>query len=156
MLISIGLQNKILQAMSMKIPCIVSSQANNAIHAPINDCLLIADQPEEYVDKILRLLNDTVLYNKIAENAFRFHISKLRIPSCKHQRIIKLQPPNCLRRFRASDRQLKFVNWSFCGIWSLDAWIFYSSFNNFSAFSAASLSAAFLLRPMPRASSIPP
>ncbi|CAN5534536.1 glycosyltransferase [soil metagenome] len=72
MLISIGLQNKILQAMAMKIPCIVSSQANNAIHAPVEDCLLIADKPEVYVQKILHLLKDEVLYNKIADNAFRF------------------------------------------------------------------------------------
>jgi polysaccharide biosynthesis protein PslH len=72
MLISIGLQNKILQAMAMKIPCIVSSQANNAIHAPTDDCLLIADNPEEYVKKILLLLGDQVLYNKIAGNAFQF------------------------------------------------------------------------------------
>jgi sugar transferase (PEP-CTERM/EpsH1 system associated) len=72
MLISIGLQNKILQAMSMKIPCIVSSQANNAIHAPTNDCLLIADSPQEYVDKIIYLLSDQNLYNKISENAFQF------------------------------------------------------------------------------------
>jgi sugar transferase (PEP-CTERM/EpsH1 system associated) len=72
MLISIGLQNKILQAMAMKIPCIVSSQANNAIHAPIDDCLLIADTPEAYVEKIMLLLNDQDLYNRIADNAYRF------------------------------------------------------------------------------------
>jgi len=72
MLISIGLQNKILQAMAMKIPCIVSSQANNAIHAPTNDCLLIADSPEDYVGKIMLLLNDQSLYDKISENAFQF------------------------------------------------------------------------------------
>jgi sugar transferase (PEP-CTERM/EpsH1 system associated) len=72
MLISIGLQNKILQAMAMKIPCIVSSQANNAIHAPTDDCLLIADSPEDYVNKILNLLNDTAHYHKIADHAFQF------------------------------------------------------------------------------------
>jgi glycosyltransferase involved in cell wall biosynthesis len=72
MLISIGLQNKILQAMAMKIPCIVSSLANNAIHAPTDDCLLITDKPEEYVEKIIQLLNDEILYNKLAENAYQF------------------------------------------------------------------------------------
>ena len=72
MLRSIGLQNKILQAMAMKIPCIVSSQANNAIHAPTGDCLLIADSPEAYVEKILLLLNDSGLYSKIADHAFQF------------------------------------------------------------------------------------
>src|SRR5207247_11102575 len=72
MLISIGLQNKILQAMAMKIPCIVSSLANNAIHALTDDCLLIADHPEDYVEKILRLLNDPTLCERISENAFQF------------------------------------------------------------------------------------
>jgi len=72
MLISIGLQNKILQAMAMKIPCIVSSQANNAIHAPIDDCLLIADTPEAYVEKIILLLGDQSMYDRIADNAYHF------------------------------------------------------------------------------------
>jgi sugar transferase (PEP-CTERM/EpsH1 system associated) len=72
MLISIGLQNKILQAMAMKIPCIVSPLANNAIHAPTNDCLFIADKPEEYVEKILLLLNDRNTYDKLSENAYQF------------------------------------------------------------------------------------
>ena len=72
MLISIGLQNKILQAMAMKIPCIISTQANNAIHAPVNDCLLIADRPEEYVKKIFQLLNDESERKMMAENAYRF------------------------------------------------------------------------------------
>jgi len=40
MLISIGLQNKILQAMAMKIPVICSPLANNAIKAPVNICIL--------------------------------------------------------------------------------------------------------------------
>jgi polysaccharide biosynthesis protein PslH len=72
MLISIGLQNKILQAMAMKIPCIVSSLANNAIHAPTDDCLLIGNHPEEYVEQILLLLYDQMLYNKLSENAYEF------------------------------------------------------------------------------------
>jgi sugar transferase (PEP-CTERM/EpsH1 system associated) len=72
MLISIGLQNKILQAMAMKIPCIVSTLANNAIHAPVNDCLLLADSPEEYVEKIFSLLNDKQLYKRLSENGLQF------------------------------------------------------------------------------------
>jgi len=72
MFISIGLQNKILQAMAMKIPCIVSTLANNAIHAPTDDCLLIADKPEEYVDKILLLLNNREISERLSENAYKF------------------------------------------------------------------------------------
>ena len=72
MLISIGLQNKILQAMAMKIPCIVSKQANNAIHAPEEECLLIADSPEEYAQKIILLLSDDQLYHRLSENGYQF------------------------------------------------------------------------------------
>ncbi|MEP7146352.1 MAG: glycosyltransferase [bacterium] len=72
MLISIGLQNKILQAMAMKIPCVCSSLANNAIKAPNNLCILEANTPEEYSEKIQLLLNDKDLYNKLAENAYKF------------------------------------------------------------------------------------
>lgn len=72
MLISIGLQNKILQAMAMKIPCIVSTLANNAINAPENECVLIADTAEEYTEKIFQLLNDEQLYKRLTENAYQF------------------------------------------------------------------------------------
>ncbi|MDQ3194118.1 MAG: glycosyltransferase, partial [Bacteroidota bacterium] len=72
MLISIGLQNKILQAMAMKIPCVCSSLANNAIKAPNNLCILEANTPEEYSEKIQMLLNEKSLYDKLAENAYDF------------------------------------------------------------------------------------
>jgi glycosyltransferase involved in cell wall biosynthesis len=58
MIISIGLQNKILQAMAMKVPCIVTSSANAAIHAP-QHAIVEANSPEEFSSKILDLL-----YNK--------------------------------------------------------------------------------------------
>ena len=71
MLISIGLQNKILQAMAMKTPCIISTLANNAIHAGSKQ-VLIADTPEEYAHQIKRLLTDVHLCEMIANNAFEF------------------------------------------------------------------------------------
>ncbi len=72
MFISIGLQNKILQAMAMKIPCIVSTLSNNAIHAPVHDCVLIADTPEEYAEKISFLLSNPGKAALMADNAHRF------------------------------------------------------------------------------------
>ncbi len=71
MLISIGLQNKILQAMAMKIPCIISRLANNAIGAPL-DCVCVAEHPEEYAMHITDLLNHLEKATQIAENAFEF------------------------------------------------------------------------------------
>ena len=72
MFISIGLQNKILQAMAMKIPCIVSTLSNNAIHAPVDECVLIANTPEEYAEKILFLLSNPDKAASMADNAYRF------------------------------------------------------------------------------------
>ncbi len=72
MLISIGLQNKILQAMAMKLPCVISRLANNAIGAPEENCVLVADTPQEYAQQIKRLLDDEDLRLRIAENAYAF------------------------------------------------------------------------------------
>lgn len=72
MLISIGLQNKILQAMAMKIPVICSHLANNAVKAPVNTCILEADSPEDYSDKIRLLLNDKKYLETLTENAYQF------------------------------------------------------------------------------------
>jgi glycosyltransferase involved in cell wall biosynthesis len=58
MQISIGLQNKILQAMAMKTPCIVSTLSNNAIHAPNHKAVVEANAPEEFADSIIALLTD--------------------------------------------------------------------------------------------------
>lgn len=71
MLISIGLQNKILQAMAMKIPCVISALANNAIHAPGN-CVAVGTTAEDYAEKILLLLQHKTRAQELAENAYGF------------------------------------------------------------------------------------
>jgi glycosyltransferase involved in cell wall biosynthesis len=70
--ISIGLQNKILQAMAMKIPVVCSSAANASINGCPGIDILEANTPEEYRDHILRLIGDTEFYNRIADSAFDF------------------------------------------------------------------------------------
>ena len=72
MVISIGLQNKILQAMAMKIPCVISAMANNALGAEHNKQVLVANTPEEYCRYIQQLLNDKDFYRNIAESAYQF------------------------------------------------------------------------------------
>lgn len=74
MLISIGLQNKILQAMAMKIPVICSPLANNAVKAPVNKCILEAESVEEYTEKIRMVLSDRKFAETLTENAFDFVI----------------------------------------------------------------------------------
>lgn len=67
-----GLQNKILQAMAMKIPCVVSSLAAKGLSENGKDFILIADTPKEFKEKILKLLNDKQYYNTIAEKSYEY------------------------------------------------------------------------------------
>ncbi len=71
MLISIGLQNKIIQSMAMRIPTICSRLANKAVKAPPS-CIVEADTPEEYVDAIFGLLDTPQYYADLANNAYQF------------------------------------------------------------------------------------
>jgi polysaccharide biosynthesis protein PslH len=65
--IGTGLQNKLLEAMSMGIPCITSSLANNALMAGHGKEILVADDPESCAEEISNLLSDQVLYNTLSE-----------------------------------------------------------------------------------------
>ncbi|MFM1932279.1 MAG: hypothetical protein RL226_1582 [Bacteroidota bacterium] len=58
MRIGTGLQNKLLEAMSMELPCITSKLANNALKATPNEEVLIGESPEEYAALIHKLLVD--------------------------------------------------------------------------------------------------
>lgn len=72
MQIGTGMQNKILEAMSMKLPCITSLLANNAIGAKEGEEILIGNSPEEYADWIMKLLNDKDFYCSVSEKAYSF------------------------------------------------------------------------------------
>jgi len=72
MQIGTGLQNKLLEAMAMKLPCITSQLANNALGATHKENILIGNKPTEYADHILALLNDDSFNNTIANNGFSF------------------------------------------------------------------------------------
>ena len=67
-----GLQNKLLEAMAMKIPCITSELANKALGAKDNEEILVAKNVDEYVRKISELLQDQNKRNLLAENAYQF------------------------------------------------------------------------------------
>jgi polysaccharide biosynthesis protein PslH len=72
MQIGTGLQNKLLEAMAMKIPCITSRLANHALQAKENEEILVAETPEEYAGHIIRLLNDKEFSEKIAQKGYNF------------------------------------------------------------------------------------
>jgi len=67
-----GLQNKLLEAMAMKIPCITSPLANQALNAKNGIEILIGDTPEEYARQIMKLLSDPSYAAYIAENGYHF------------------------------------------------------------------------------------
>lgn len=74
MQISIGLQNKLLEAMAMKVPCITSTLANNALGAKHEDQILVADTPEQYAEYIIALLDDEEKAKLIADNGYKYVI----------------------------------------------------------------------------------
>ncbi len=72
MQIGTGLQNKILEAMAMKIPCITSPLAFKALNACAGKEILVAQTPQEYASHIMFLLNNPDKANEIAQNGYDF------------------------------------------------------------------------------------
>lgn len=68
---SIGLQNKLLEAMAMKIPCITTSLSNNAVKAIPDSQILVADSPEQFSTQINLLLDHPEKADRLAENGYR-------------------------------------------------------------------------------------
>jgi glycosyltransferase involved in cell wall biosynthesis len=62
----LGLQNKILEAMALGLPCITTSMVNNAIHAKAGEEIFVADEAGEMVNYIIRLLADPDEYARLA------------------------------------------------------------------------------------------
>jgi len=69
MFLGTGLQNKLLEAMAMGIPCVTTSLANKSLLAKPEEEILIAETLEEFICQIDRLNTDQALYNKIKLNA---------------------------------------------------------------------------------------
>ncbi|MBD98830.1 MAG: glycosyltransferase [Verrucomicrobia bacterium] len=72
MQIGSGLQNKLLEAMAMELPCITTELANNALNAIHNESILIANTAEEFANSIAELLKNENKRNAVAKmgNAF--------------------------------------------------------------------------------------
>ena len=66
MMIGTGLQNKLLEAMAMEIPCITSTLANNALKAKSGSEVLIAKTAHEYADSVIELLQNPEKAKRIA------------------------------------------------------------------------------------------
>jgi glycosyltransferase involved in cell wall biosynthesis len=76
MFTGLGLQNKILEAMAMGLPCVTTSMVNNAIGAEGGKEILVSDSLEGLADHVQRLMADQKEYNRIAVAARAFVMSK--------------------------------------------------------------------------------
>lgn len=76
MFLGTGLQNKILEALSMGLPCITTSLANQSIQAIPNVEILIADTPVEFISHLQNLLSNKELYTQLSENGRKFITDK--------------------------------------------------------------------------------
>ena len=72
MRIGTGLQNKLLEAMSMGIPAITTPLANASLGAKPDEEILVGNNAEELAQHIITLLTDTPKANQIAQAGFEF------------------------------------------------------------------------------------
>lgn len=75
MQIGTGLQNKLLEAMAMRVPCITSKLANNALKAINGEQIIECEQEDDYLNAIELLLNNQEKSNTLANNAYQFVIN---------------------------------------------------------------------------------
>ncbi len=72
MQIGTGMQNKVLEAMAMGLPCITSTLANDALNAPEGTAVLVGNSSENFAEHIIILLNNPDKCQHLAENGYRF------------------------------------------------------------------------------------
>ena len=72
MRIGTGLQNKLLEAMSMHLPAITSPLANASLGAKPDEEILVGNNAEEMAQNILSLLNDTEKAEQVAQAGYDF------------------------------------------------------------------------------------
>ncbi|PKR81615.1 glycosyltransferase [Brumimicrobium salinarum] len=78
MFLGTGLQNKLLEAMALGIPCITTSLANNALDAQPNHEILIADEAQTFAHQIQRLLAEPKLSQQLIEQGRSFISAKYK------------------------------------------------------------------------------
>lgn len=72
MRIGTGLQNKLLEAMALSLPCITTPLANSALKSLPDKEILVASDANLLAENIVKLLTDEVLYESIAANGHKF------------------------------------------------------------------------------------
>ena len=72
MRIGSGLQNKLLEAMAMRIPCITTPLANSSLKAIDGRQLLLGRDASQLAEAVVRILDDETLATSLSDNAFNF------------------------------------------------------------------------------------
>ena len=72
MMIGTGMQNKLLEAMALGVPCITTSLANNAIKAIHRESIYVANTAIEFQEAIEILTTNNELYQRIAQQGKEF------------------------------------------------------------------------------------
>lgn len=67
-----GLQNKLLEAMAMRIPCITSRLASDALGAEADKHLLVGSDTNDFAQKITNLLKNENQCYKLAQNGYEY------------------------------------------------------------------------------------
>lgn len=67
-----GQQNKILEALALRIPCVCSSPVANALNLKHDKHVLIADNPQDYCHSISTFLNNSNKASEISNNGYNF------------------------------------------------------------------------------------
>jgi polysaccharide biosynthesis protein PslH len=69
MRIARGVQNKVLEAMSVGLPVVATSEAVKGIQLVKDEEVLIGDNPQEFASQVARILSDSTLYERVASKA---------------------------------------------------------------------------------------
>jgi polysaccharide biosynthesis protein PslH len=64
-----GIQNKLLEALAMGLPCVASEAAATGMVVPHGEGILVADDPVEFAEHVVRLLRDGVFRAEMASKA---------------------------------------------------------------------------------------
>ena len=90
-----GVQNKLLEALAMGLPCVASSVAWRGTAVPQGAGILVADNAKEFADLVIRLLRDAALRSEMAVKARAAAEAKYRweAPLAALDRVIDIVAP---------------------------------------------------------------
>ena len=74
MRVGAGLQNKVLEGMSMGLPMVITSIANEGIQAIPNKNILVCDNPNTFASAVIKLLKEPEYATKMGIDARNFII----------------------------------------------------------------------------------